>query len=273
MSRRQSDLSQLFRRLVFSTILLSALFLAVAPNSLADEARIPGYILKQRHELIGDTVTIMCKEGLKLTVTKSGETLLCKPPLWDASLYSLKSRKLYEKDFEHFQIPFTKALFVLGGNFMSTIPLAFIKQTADDGVKINCFQSTPEFAVIQKRKRANQEIQPSSPTQIDYAVAVDPSLNQDRHVGKILCKFFDLPSTSGIPLWFNYNDCQNVHHSYLEKVSFRKATFSASEFALPKGLKPINGPEQVLTGSDDTEAVEMMMMGVTKTEPKKPKKR
>lgn len=246
---------------LIAVVVLSAFSSAQAKENQPADASIPGYILKQRHEIIGDTTAMITRNGIKLIVGRSGETLLCVGPQWRACLYSTKSQRLYAKTLDQFSCPFTKALYTLGGTFMYTIPIMPSSTTTDHNLKLSCYKARPGFAELQVKRQKNEEIKPSSARDIDYAVVTDPSIVLEPQVGNAMAKVLGLPTKSAIPYWFDYTDCRSGHHTYVQKREFRKAKFKASEFVLPAGLTETADPEKVLAGSEEDETVEMMMMG------------
>jgi hypothetical protein len=260
-------------RVILQTLCFIAVFVFNNARTWAAEPTLSGYILKQRHEIVGDTVTSICKDRVKIVVLKTGETLISTAPLWRVSLYSLKSRRIFSKDFDNFPNPFLNALFVLGGTFMHTIPIAFSKTAVDHGIKITCYKSPPGFAATQMQRLKSAEIKASNAKSIEYAVITDPSVPQDPHIVKTLSKFLGLPLGSGIPLWLDYETCDKTHATYLKRINLSKANFSGSEFSIPQGLTPTTDPEQVIAGSESADSMKLILMGSEKADKQPQKKR
>jgi hypothetical protein len=247
-------------RVILQTLCFIAVFVFNNAGTWAGEPTLSGYVLKQRHEVIGDTVTSICKDRVKVVVLKTGETLISTAPLWRVSLYSLKSRRIFTKDFDSFPNPFSNALFVLGGNFMHVIPIVFSKTAVDHGIKITCYKAAPGFPEAQMQRLKNREIKASNAKSIEYAVVTDPSVPQEAHIVKILSKFLGLPLGSGIPLWLDYVTCDKTHATYLQRINLSTANFSASEFSIPQGLIPAVHPEQVIAGAEANDSMKLIIM-------------
>jgi hypothetical protein len=247
--------------LLLSAFCLASLLVSDNAGTSAAEPLLPGYVLKQRHEIVGNTVTTICKDRVKVLVQKTGETFVSTAPLWRVSLYSLKSRRIYSRDFDKFNNPFSKALFVMGGTFMHTIPIMFSRTAIDNGMKITCYKAAPGFAETQMRRLKDLEIKDSNAKSIEYAVLSDPKIPQDIHIAKTLSKLFGLPLGSGIPLWLDYESCDKMHHTYFQRISLTKGTFGASEFTIPPGLTPTAHAEQVIAGEEADDSMKLIMMG------------
>jgi hypothetical protein len=262
-------------RVILHTLLLAVFFVSSNAGTYAGEPLLSGYVLRQHHEILGDTVTTICKDRVKVVVLRTAETLVCTAPLWRVSLYSLKSRRICTKNFDSFNTPFSKALFILGGTFMRGIPIVFSKTAVDHGIQISCYKAAPGFAETQMRRKNDGEVVTGSAKSIDYAVITDPTVPHEPHIAKTLANFLGLPPGSGVPLWLDYQICEKRHHTYtyMQLNSLVKGNFSASEFSIPKGLTQTAYPEQVMAGSEADDSVKLIIMGSEKTGKQPQKKR